>query len=106
MVSFVDAHRDRWPVAVTCCTIGLPERTFHAAKSRPPSARSISDELHKVEIRRVWTSNYSCYGPRRVSKKLRKEGYVIARRTVTPAHGRHGFAGRAAGPPAVHDRPG
>ena len=82
MVSFVDAHRYQWPVAVMCRTIGLPERTFHAAKTRPPSARSISDELHKVEIRRVWTANYSCYGPRRVHKKLRKQGYVIARCTV------------------------
>jgi putative transposase len=83
MVSFVNEHRDRWPVAVMCRTIGLPERTFHAAAIRPPSARSISDARHAVEIRRVWTANYSCYGPRRVYKKLRKEGYVIARCTVT-----------------------
>lgn len=82
MVSFVDEHRDRWPVAVMCRTIGLPERTFHAAKTRAPSARSISDAVHAIEIRRVWTSNYSCYGPRRVYKKLRKDGYVIARCTV------------------------
>ena len=47
MVSFVDEHRNRWPVAVTCRTVGLAERTFHAAKTRPPSARSLSDELHK-----------------------------------------------------------
>jgi putative transposase len=82
MVSFIDEHRDRWPVAVLCRTIGLPERTFHAAKTRAPSARSISDAVHAIEIRRVWTSNYSCYGPRRVYKKLRKDGYVIARCTV------------------------
>jgi putative transposase len=62
MVSFVDEHRAVWPVAVMCRTIGLPERTFHAAKVRPPSARSVSDELHAVEIRRVWIGNYSCYG--------------------------------------------
>lgn len=83
MVSFVDDHRDRWPVAVICRTIALPERTFHAAKTRPPSARSISDAAHAIEIRRVWTANYSCYGPRRVYKKLRKEGYTVARCTVT-----------------------
>jgi putative transposase len=83
MVSFVDEHRAVWPVAVMCRTIGLSERTFHAAKSRPPSARSISDARHAVEIRRVWTANYSCYGPRRVYKQLRREGYVVARCTVT-----------------------
>jgi putative transposase len=83
MVSFIDEHRERWPVVVMCRTIGLPERTFHAAKTRPPSARSLSDALHEIEIRRVWTANYSCYGPRRVHKQLRREGYQIARCTVT-----------------------
>lgn len=83
MVSFVDEHRDAWPVAVMCRTIGLPERTFHAAKTRPPSARSITDATHGIEIRRVWAANYSCYGPRRVYKQLRREGYVVARCTVT-----------------------
>ncbi len=43
MVSFVDEHRDVWPVAVMCRTIGLSERTFHAAKARPPSVRSLTD---------------------------------------------------------------
>jgi putative transposase len=83
MVSFVDEHRTVWPVAVMCRTIGLPERTYHAAKVRPPSKRSFSDEVHKVQIGRVWATNYSCYGPRRVYKQLRREGYVIARCTVT-----------------------
>jgi putative transposase len=82
MVSFVDEHRDRWPVAVMCAVIELPERTYYAAKVRPPSKRSLSDELHKVQIRRVWTANYSCYGPRRVYKQLRREGYVVARCSV------------------------
>ena len=35
MASFVEVHRERWPVAVMCRTIGLPERTFHAAKGDP-----------------------------------------------------------------------
>jgi putative transposase len=82
MGSFIDEHRDRWPVAVMCRTIGLSERTFHAAKSRPPSARSVSDAAHAIEIRRVWTANYSCYGACRVYKQLRRQGYVIARCTV------------------------
>ena len=62
MVSFIDEHRDRWPVAVMCRTIGLPERTFHAAKTRAPSARSISDAAHAIEIRRVWTRTTPAMG--------------------------------------------
>lgn len=80
--AFVDGHRDRWPVAAMCAAIGLSERTYYAARTRPPSARSRSDEAHKAEIGRVWKANYSCYGPRRVHKQLRREGYVVARCTV------------------------
>jgi putative transposase len=98
MVSFVDEHRAVWPVAVMCRTIGLPERTFHAAKVRPPSARSVSDELHAVEIRRVWIGNYSCYGARRVYKQLRREGYVVARCTVTRVMADMGLRGVQRGP--------
>jgi len=54
MVSFVDEHRDRWPVRVMCTAIELPERSYYAAKTRPVSARAVSDEVHRVEIRRVW----------------------------------------------------
>jgi putative transposase len=82
MVSFVDEHRDRWPVAVMCRTIELPERTYHAARTRSPCARSVSDEANKVEIRRVWEQNYRCYGARRIFKQLRREGHPIARCTV------------------------
>jgi transposase InsO family protein len=82
MIRFVDDHRDRWPVAAMCQAIELSERTYYAAKSRPPSPRALADERHKVEIRRVWENNYRCYGTRRVHKQLRREGYVIARCTV------------------------
>jgi putative transposase len=70
-VAFIDAHRDRWPVAVTCRAIGLSERTYHARKSRPPSARAARDEALKADIRRVFEANYSCYGARRVWIALR-----------------------------------
>jgi len=82
MVRFVDEHRRRWPVASMCAAIELPERTYYAAKVRPPSPRAVCDDAHKIEIRRVWEANYSCYGPRRVHKQLRREGYRIARCTV------------------------
>jgi putative transposase len=82
MVSFIDAHRHRWPVAPMCTAIELPERTYYAAKARPPSTRRVSDELNKVEIRRVWTANYQVYGARRIYKQLAREGYDVARCTI------------------------
>ena len=42
--------------------IGFSERTYDAAKVRPPSARDRSDVVAKVEIRRVFDDNSQCYG--------------------------------------------
>jgi transposase-like protein len=82
MIAFVDAHRDTWPVAAMCAAIGLRERSYYAAKVRVPSARAVTDEAHKIKIRVAWVANYSCYGPRRIHKQLRREDHVIARCTV------------------------
>lgn len=81
-VAFIDAHRDQWSVAVMCRTLDLAERSHYAAKARPASARSISDEAWRAEIRRVWEANYGVYGARRVWAVLRREGHQVARCTV------------------------
>jgi len=81
-VAFIDTHRDRWPVAVICRVLDFSERSYHAAKRRPPSKRSILDQGYRVAIRRVWENNYRCYGARRVWRQLGREGYQIARCTV------------------------
>jgi len=83
MIGFVDGHRDRWPVAAMCTAIGLAERTYYAAKCRRPSRRARADAVHKLTIRQLWEANYRCYGARRVYKQLRREGYPVARCTVT-----------------------
>ena len=81
-VAFIDAYRERWPVAVMCRAIGLSERTYHARKSRPLSARAVRDEALKVDIDRVFKENYSCYGARRVWIALRRADVEAARCTV------------------------
>ncbi len=61
-VAFIDANRHRWPVAAMCEVLGLAERSYYAAKKRSVSARAVSDEHLKIEIRRVWETNYQVYG--------------------------------------------
>lgn len=78
----MDEYRDRWPVAVICSTIGLAERTYYAAKTRPASARSVTDEAHVAKMRRVWDENFSCYGATRLWAELNRQGHRIARCTV------------------------
>jgi putative transposase len=81
-VAFIDAHRDRWPVAVMCRAIGLSERTYHARRSRPPSARAVRDEYLKAQIARVYEANYSCYGARRVWVALIRDDISVGRGRV------------------------
>lgn len=81
-VAFIDAHRDRWPVAAMCRVLGLAERSYYAAKARPSCARAASDAAWAVEIRRVWEANYQVYGSRRVWLQLHREGHQVARCTV------------------------
>ena len=66
-VAFVDAYRDRWPVAAMCKAIGLAERTYYARKSRPASARQLADEVLKVDIARVFDANWRCYEPKNLA---------------------------------------
>lgn len=79
---FIDENRHQWPVSVMCQVLEFSERTYHGAKKRPQSLRSITDEYHKVEIRRVWENNYRCYGARRIWKQLHRQDHCVARCTV------------------------
>jgi putative transposase len=81
-VAFVDAHRDRWSVAAMCRAIGLSERTYHARKSRPPSARAIRDEYLKAQIAGVFEANYRCYGARRIWLALLRDDVAVGRGRV------------------------
>jgi len=60
--------------------------TYYAAKTRPPSARSVRDAVVTEQIRRVHTENYGVYGIRKVHAALARDGGVdgrpVARCTV------------------------
>ena len=92
-MAFIDANRHRWPVSVMCEVLELSERSYYAAKQRPVCARACSDDLHRVNIRRVFEANYRVYGARRVWKQLAREGHVVARCTVERLMADMGLAG-------------
>ena len=57
--------------------------TYYAAKSRPPSARSVADEALKPEIERVHRSAYhGVYGAEKVWWQLGREGFCVGRDRV------------------------
>ncbi len=60
VVEFIDTHRDRFGVQSICRVLTehgckIAPSTYYAHRSRPRSARSVSDETLLVQIRRVHT---------------------------------------------------
>jgi putative transposase len=97
-VRFVDEHRDEHGVepiidalAGTCAEIA--PSTYYAARARPPSARSVADEVTLAKIKAVHASNYGVYGARKTWRSLSRAGYPVARCTVERVMRAHGIRG-------------
>ncbi len=88
MIRFIDEHRDRrsgtlkWGIEPIAKVLGIAPSTYHAAKRRPPSARSIRDAELKPEVLRVWEQNLAVYGADKIWDQLNKDGIRVARCTV------------------------
>ena len=81
VVDFIDSHRDRFGVEPICAVLGehgcgIAPSTYYAAKTRPPSARAVRDEIVLEHVIRVHTSpliGRCLYGARKIYKELRRE---------------------------------
>ncbi|WP_182172706.1 IS3 family transposase [Flaviflexus equikiangi] len=85
MIAFIDTYRDRFGVEFLCATLRgavrgfITSRGYRAAKSRPPSARQLKDELLIPEIQRLHEEHYSVYGRRKMHALLKRQGWDIGR---------------------------
>jgi putative transposase len=88
VIRFIDEHKDRrsgtlrWGIEPIAKTLGIAPSTYHAAKKRPPSARSTRDAELKPQILRVWEQNLAVYGADKVWDQLNKDGIRVARCTI------------------------
>jgi putative transposase len=88
MVGFIDAHRNAHGVEPICGVLPIAPSTYceHLAKRADPARRSdraCRDETLQPEIRRVFEENWSVYGAPKVWRQLRREGFDVARCTVS-----------------------
>ena len=88
MIAFIDDHRGTHGVEPICKVLPIAPSTYHAhvAKRRDPaklSARARQDAALKIEVRRVFDQNFSVYGMRKVWRQLKREGFDVARCTVS-----------------------
>jgi putative transposase len=113
MIAYIDENKDEFGVEPICRELPIAPQTYYAAKSRPPSKRSVTDEETTGKIREIHKVNYGVYGARKVHAQLRRDGHKVARCTVERLMRREGLRGvrRAKGPRTtmpgpLTDRPG
>ena len=100
-MAFVDDHKDEFGVEPVCRQLQVAPSTYYAAKTRQPSARSVSDAATTRLIEQVHADSYGVYGVRKVHAGLRRQGHQVARCTVhrlMRAAGLRGLDRRAKGP--------
>ncbi len=87
LVDYIDQHRDRFGVEPICAVlkdadVQIAPSTYYAARTRPPSARSVRDAELVTDIQVAHKANLGVYGARKVHAELNREGVKVARCTV------------------------
>ena len=105
IVAYIDAHRAQHGVEPICRVLSeagtqIAPSTYYAAKTRPRSARAVSDAKMTQLIERLHTENYGVYGVRKIHAALLREDHRVARCTVARLMKAAGLVGlsRAKGP--------
>lgn len=75
----MEANKASYGVEPICQALAVAPSTYYAAASRPPSARQLSDERLKPELRRIHADNLDVYGARKVWLQARREGLAAGR---------------------------
>ena len=83
--AFINEHRRRWPVGITCRVLRVSRSGYYAwqaRRKRPPSARRQRQEKLLARIRVAHQVNRELYGSPRVHRALVIDGETVSRNTV------------------------
>jgi len=80
--AFIQEHRARWAVEVTCRVLQVSRSGYYAWRRRRPSFSSRRRERLLARICQVHQHNRELYGSPRVHRALLIDGEVISRNTV------------------------
>ncbi|MFD2091529.1 hypothetical protein [Blastococcus deserti] len=110
VVDYVDQHDREFGVAPVCAVpkhsgVQTDRSTYYATKTRPPSARSISDAASTALIEWLHAQTFGVYGARDVDAELHWHGHPVARhpslRQGVPVRGNARYTQRLADAGAV-----
>jgi transposase InsO family protein len=102
MVAFIEAHRDEYGIEPICEVLPIAPATYyeHRARRLDPARipkRAKNEAKLCEEISRVWKTNFSVYGAKKVWQQLNREGIKVARCTVERLMRRLGLHGAIRG---------
>ena len=97
MTRYIAEQRVTFGVEPICQVLEIAPSSYYAARSRPPSARSVRDAELQADISRIHQGNYAVYGARKLWRALRREGTAVGRDQVGRLMRGLGLAGAVRG---------
>src|SRR6185369_5968752 len=94
--SFIDEHRDQWPVRLLCDALDVPAAGYYAWRDRPASTRQQQQDALLVEIRAIHAEFKARYGSPRIHAELVARGHPWCVNTVAQAMRDNGIAAKTA----------
>ena len=80
--SFIEQHKDNWPVSLLCQTLGVSASGFYAWRSRPTSDQQRRRDALLVEIAAAHAEAKGRYGSPRIYAELKAKGIDCCINTV------------------------
>ena len=80
--SFIQQHKETWPIRLMCDTLGVSPAGFYAWRSRPTSAQQQRRDALLVEIAAVHAEVKERYGSPRIHAELQARGVECCVNTV------------------------
>jgi putative transposase len=80
--SFIEQHKNVWPVSRMCDTLSVSPQGFYAWRARPSSERQQRRDTLLVEIRAVHAEAKQRYGSPRIHAQLKAQGVGCCVNTV------------------------
>lgn len=77
--AFIEQQASTWPVRLMCRVLEVSHSGYYGWRSRPESARSVSNRQLLDDVRRIYTGHHRRYGSPRVHAALRAEGRTVSR---------------------------
>ncbi|WP_188959680.1 IS3 family transposase, partial [Modestobacter marinus] len=80
--AFIDREKAHYDVAALCRLLKVSRSGFYAWLRRPPSARTVADEVLTTQIRTAFDDNRRVYGAPRIHAELAEAGVQVGRKRV------------------------